>query len=557
MAAVPSGARNPPEAGSSPEVGLGLARKPTGPSPEVGLAVAAARMEEVALLPPEVEEGAREYKLRFTAKPGTARFEQLVTQMRWRIRESGEEGMAVYSLGVADDGRPLGLSPAEMSDSLTTLRALCAEADATVLTVQELPAASSGKSVCHVQIAPSLATVARAKRGIACCALGSRECSGTTTLVAALVHGVRDDGDGGARLAVLRHRHEVECGRSLSVVTHEVEEEHCVLRTKRVAFRITDAPFKQDGARRWNVLLGTKPQLCLVVLAATDALAGKVDGARELLGLLHTLRQPHILVVTKVDCAPNRQVIVSALQDLGAVLASDAVTAQAALHTGKVPALLTSAVSFENVSELLEFIAAFAKVRDCESSRSTAAPADYTEGKLFEVERVIVRDRQLIVCGTCQLGSIAVGDSLSISNGGEGPACVVSVASIHRMKRPVGQLLEGDAGSVCVGPADRITSRLKRLAFLSAGIAAVTANSVYLTGIRGAARLPEGNFTAQLFVGWQRCVVNCRRVADHEDQLQADCLPLPLTLFHGRSPIVGLLTIGTSALPCAVEIASR
>ena len=118
-------------------------------------------------LPQEVEEGNVEYKLKlvavsdgefFASEPGgqafycalllsAERFQHLVTQMHWRLREGS--GLAVYhvnptslrafamsaidtvayQIGVEDNGHPQGLGDDELETSLATLRryigALC------------------------------------------------------------------------------------------------------------------------------------------------------------------------------------------------------------------------------------------------------------------------------------------------------------------------------------------------------------------------------------------------------------------------------------------------
>lgn len=52
-------------------------------------------------LPPEVERGNIEYKLKLI-DPSPVRFEHLVTQMKWRLQEG--LGEAIYEIGVSDDG---------------------------------------------------------------------------------------------------------------------------------------------------------------------------------------------------------------------------------------------------------------------------------------------------------------------------------------------------------------------------------------------------------------------------------------------------------------------
>lgn len=57
----------------------------------------------------EVEVGNIEYKLKLIS-PSAVRFEQLVTQLKYRIAEGG--GQAIYEIGVADDGSLRGLNEA-------------------------------------------------------------------------------------------------------------------------------------------------------------------------------------------------------------------------------------------------------------------------------------------------------------------------------------------------------------------------------------------------------------------------------------------------------------
>ncbi|CAH8557048.1 unnamed protein product [Heterobilharzia americana] len=86
------------------------------------------------MLPPEVEEGNIEYK-RKLVDPTPNRFEQLVTQMKWRLNEGG--GKAIYKLGVDDDGHISGLRPTELISSLTTLERMAKRLNATLHPLRE------------------------------------------------------------------------------------------------------------------------------------------------------------------------------------------------------------------------------------------------------------------------------------------------------------------------------------------------------------------------------------------------------------------------------------
>lgn len=60
-----------------------------------------------------------EYKLKLLC-PTASRFEHLVTQMKWRLREG--QGEAIYEIGVSDSGFMTGLNDEDMEDSISTLK---------------------------------------------------------------------------------------------------------------------------------------------------------------------------------------------------------------------------------------------------------------------------------------------------------------------------------------------------------------------------------------------------------------------------------------------------
>lgn len=70
------------------------------------------------VLPPEPQLGNIEYKLKLV-NPTKQRFEHLVTQMKWRLREG--QGEAIYEIGVSDNGALEGLTDEDMQTSLNTL----------------------------------------------------------------------------------------------------------------------------------------------------------------------------------------------------------------------------------------------------------------------------------------------------------------------------------------------------------------------------------------------------------------------------------------------------
>ncbi|KAF9584598.1 GTP binding protein [Lunasporangiospora selenospora] len=212
-------------------------------------------------LPPEVDvEGNIEYKLKLIAT-APDRFEHLVTQLKWRLSEGN--GVAIYEIGVADDGSFVGLSPADMDVSLKTLHRMAEFLGADVAILRKVSVASTqhsqrgdvGKSqaveerdtyqtsttptairkhltnnVGSPLIEPEYLVVeAKVSSRLAeqhhfleiRVALVGGPDAGKSTLLGRLAHGIADNGRGKARLNLLRHRHEISSGRTSSI-SHEI-----------------------------------------------------------------------------------------------------------------------------------------------------------------------------------------------------------------------------------------------------------------------------------------------------------------------------------------------
>lgn len=93
-------------------------------------------------LPPEPQLGNIEYKLKLIA-PTPQRFEHLVTQMKWRLREGN--GEAIYEIGVSDSGHLHGLAAVDMRASLHTLSRMAQELGATTTVLRRQAINALGK----------------------------------------------------------------------------------------------------------------------------------------------------------------------------------------------------------------------------------------------------------------------------------------------------------------------------------------------------------------------------------------------------------------------------
>lgn len=101
--------------------------------PEVEEASTFSHMVSVVLT--ALVQGNVEYKLKLT-NITPARFDRLVTQLKWRLLEGG--GQAYYELGVADSGSLIGLTRNDLEQSLETLEMMAGEIGASVIVVKEI-----------------------------------------------------------------------------------------------------------------------------------------------------------------------------------------------------------------------------------------------------------------------------------------------------------------------------------------------------------------------------------------------------------------------------------
>ena len=160
--------------------------------------------------PPEVEQGAVEYKLRL-APTSAWRQQQLLSQLKWRLHEG--QGSCVYMLGVADDGTACGLPPAALAASLAELRSLALALGCEARVVRTEPGLTPGSVFARVAVAPAPRPAPPPVR----VALAGASGAGKSTLLAALLHARLDDGGGGARASVAAHPHELLSGRTSAI----------------------------------------------------------------------------------------------------------------------------------------------------------------------------------------------------------------------------------------------------------------------------------------------------------------------------------------------------
>ncbi|KAG5899896.1 hypothetical protein JTB14_002448 [Gonioctena quinquepunctata] len=165
-------------------------------------------------LPPEPQLGNVEYKLKIV-NPTKQRFEHLVTQLKWRLREGN--GEAIYEIGVEDNGVLAGLNQRDMCTSLQGLQQMAIKLGATT-TILRKRVLDNGRSVSEVLVRKIPDDQNNIEIRIA--VLGNAD-AGKSTLLGVLTQGALDNGRGRARLNMFRHLHEIRSGRTSSI-SHEV-----------------------------------------------------------------------------------------------------------------------------------------------------------------------------------------------------------------------------------------------------------------------------------------------------------------------------------------------
>jgi GTPase len=152
---------------------------------------------EQDILPPEPQLGNIEYKLKLI-NPSKQRFEHLVTQMKWRLREG--QGEAIYEIGVSDSGHLKGLNEADMNASLYTLNQMARKLGAST-SVLRRKAVAGRRSVVEVLVRKIPDDQHNIEIRLA--VLGGAD-AGKSTLLGVLTQGEYDNGRGKARLNMFR-----------------------------------------------------------------------------------------------------------------------------------------------------------------------------------------------------------------------------------------------------------------------------------------------------------------------------------------------------------------
>lgn len=437
-------------------------------------------------LPPEVEEGNIEYKLKLV-NPNPSRLEHLVTQMKWRLREG--QGEAVYEIGVCDNGKLAGLCRGEMDASIDTLRTMSKLADAECIVLKEFSVMDSVNAIPpthkHHHPKPKLAwaesedgsdtvpSVLPCTEKYVCEVLIRRsqdeDCmwtdlrvamlgnvdAGKSTLCGVLTHGELDNGAGKARLNLFRHLHEIQSGHTSSIsreilgfdkqgrmFNYENHSIESILDCSSKIITFIDLAGSQKYLKTTVFgLTGHCPDYAALVVNSKQGLVGTF---REHLGLTVALRVLSFVCITKIDgTAPAtvrrcRHQIESILRGPAVRRPAYVVTTlseaeDAALEIReRTPVFMVSAVTGDNLSLLHHFLSRLqpALSKEARSLALQAAPRFSVDGVLT------VTGQGTIITGLTTRGTIREEDTMLLGPFDDKSYEEVKVASIQCNRLP-------------------------------------------------------------------------------------------------------------------------
>lgn len=413
----------------------------------------------------ERESGNVEYKLMLTSDDPQS-LEHLATQVRYRLNEGG--GEAFFELGVSDEGEPLGLTEEMLARSLDILRhaAAIVSARCQVLRVAEERRGRIAEVLvraCREGNFPLYLTLPT---------LGNVD-SGKSSLIGVLCTGQLDDGNGLAMSKVARYLHEIKMRRTSSISSHllgftgdgevvnygllnPLDEAEVFTNSAKILSFVDLGGHERYLRTTLKGVMGRPPDCAVVVMGAN---AGIVGTTKEHLGVAVALRLPIIIVITKVDMAPEEQVVqvvkeaqrllkLPGIARIPIVITTvdDAVVAARNMATGRiVPIFLVSNKTGFGLPLLRSFL--------------NLLPPRLRWGERFEKpfltwidDKFDVKGVGTVVNGVVQQGAVGLDDRLQLGPFKDGSAKVVRVKSIHVNRVSVAKAFAGQ--DVCLALAN-------------------------------------------------------------------------------------------------------
>ena len=244
-------------------------------------------------LPPEVEEGNKEYK-RKLCNLSKYRGIQLQSQMKWRIKEGN--GTAIYFIGVEDDGTISNITSDERKESVKNIKKIAKNVGAFVDTIDfkhnylEITIKNNFKPIDFYE----KRIVFLGESGV-----------GKSTLISVLSKGTIDDGQGLARLSLFNHKHEMFTGTTSSISLEDFDinsKNNKFSKGKNYKIVLIDLPGNEKYKKtKYYGLQSLDPELIVYVVDNTV----NEEKIKENIKIANFLKIPILLVINKIDIYSN------------------------------------------------------------------------------------------------------------------------------------------------------------------------------------------------------------------------------------------------------------
>ena len=429
------------------------------------------------LFEPENDEGNVEYK-QHLIEPTSERFEQLVSQMKYRIEEGG--GEALYELGVSDKGEPYGLNDKELEKSMETMKKLAEANDAEANIVYIKSGKMKDHSIVEVLIRKNPMENEAVELSI--CVLGNVD-AGKSTITSTLTRGKLDNGNGLARTSCFRFKHEIDSGRTSSnsvdnfisfdqagyVLNYNEKgilnkrEKVLSAASRRVSFY--DSPGHEDYLKTALLnITGSKPAYNMIVVGAN---AGFQKMTKEHMGITIALGIPLFIVVTKIDLAPPNilketlDTIKFHLNKIGKVDVQkkkpyivkeeeDVIicSKQMGRGTNVVPIFQVSNVTGEGLDKLKMFLNLIPSDKEWIVQRDN--PAEFQIDSVFQVPGTGIVVAGIMTSGIVTIAGSGEGPVLLLGPFGDGSFKKVRVKGIHMKCVKVNSVQAGTMASFAI-----------------------------------------------------------------------------------------------------------
>ncbi|KAJ2851425.1 hypothetical protein IWW36_001064 [Coemansia brasiliensis] len=318
--------------------------------------------------------------------------------------------------------------------------------------------------------------------------------AGKSTMLGVLTQGGLDDGRGKARVALFRHKHEIDSGRTSSVgmeilgfdkadgapVRHtnlhrKAGWDALCLRSSKIVTFLDLAGHEKYLKTTVFGMAGGAPDFVMLMVAANAGLAGM---AKEHLGLALALGIPVFVVVTKIDMCPPK-VLDATLKQLSRVLRSSgcrklpvavsdrkAVVMAAArcVNQRVCPVFQISNVTGEGVDLLQTFLNILPLNRHNSTVSPSASPSspesEQEEMLRFDINEIFaVPYVGTVVSGVVSSGSVHLGDTLWLGPDFNGQFIPTQVRGIHRKRAEVEAGYRGQSVSLALRKVGRTQAR--------------------------------------------------------------------------------------------------